>query len=75
MHDLAHPRVANRVRTYGSRLAYAALRTTELLTTFALQTSGEGGARGCKAGAPISPDALMRILYSLVSVIGAAAGT
>jgi transposase len=40
--------------------------TTELLTTFALQAGGEGGARlAHKAGVPISPDTLLRILYSL----------
>jgi transposase len=41
--------------------------TTELLTTFALQAGGEGGARlARKAGVPISPDTLLRILHSLV---------
>jgi transposase len=40
--------------------------TTELLTTFALQAGGEGGARlACKAGVSISPDTLLRILHSL----------
>src|SRR4051794_29366086 len=40
--------------------------TTELLTTFALQAGGEGGARlARKAGVPISPDTLLRILHSL----------
>jgi transposase len=39
---------------------------TELLTTFALQAGGEGGARlARKAGVPISPDTLLRILHSL----------
>jgi transposase len=41
--------------------------TTELLTTFALQAGGEGGARlARKAGVPISPDTLLRILHSLM---------
>src|SRR6266545_7907376 len=41
--------------------------TTELLTTFALQAGGEGGARlARKAGVPISPDTLLRILHSLI---------
>src|SRR5258708_34036217 len=40
--------------------------TTDLLTTFALQAGGEGGARlARKAGVPISPDTLLRILHSL----------
>jgi transposase len=40
--------------------------TTELLTTFALQAGGEGGARlARKIGVPISPDTLLRILHSL----------
>src|SRR6266446_641061 len=40
--------------------------TTELLTTFALQAGGEGGARlARKVGVPISPDTLLRILHSL----------
>jgi hypothetical protein len=40
--------------------------TTELLTTFALQAGDEGGARlARKAGVPISPDSLLRILHSL----------
>src|SRR5437588_4167863 len=40
--------------------------TTELLTSFALQAGGEGGARlARKIGVPISPDTLLRILHSL----------
>src|SRR6266851_9525565 len=40
--------------------------TTELLTTFALQAGGEGGARlARKVGVPISPDTLLRILHSI----------
>jgi transposase len=40
--------------------------TTELLTTFALQAGGEGGARlARRAGVPISPDTLLRILHAL----------
>jgi transposase len=40
--------------------------TTELLTTFALQAGGEGGARlARKASVPVSPDTLLRILHSL----------
>src|ERR1043166_6851128 len=50
-------------------LAHYARRTdgtTELLTTFALQAGGEGGARlARKAGVPIRPDTLLRILHSL----------
>jgi transposase len=50
-------------------LAHYARRTrdtTELLTTFALQAGGEGGARlAHKAGVPISPDTLLRILHDL----------
>jgi len=39
---------------------------SELLATFALQAGGEGGARlARKAGVPISPDTLLRILHSL----------
>src|SRR5215203_5840916 len=39
---------------------------TDLLTTFALQAGGEGGARlACNAGVPISPDTLLRILHEL----------
>lgn len=39
---------------------------TELLTTFALQAGGEGGARlARKAGVPISPDTLLRMLHSI----------
>jgi transposase len=40
--------------------------TTELLTTFALQAGGEGGARlARKVGVSISPDTLLPILHSL----------
>jgi len=50
-------------------LAHYARRThdtTELLTSFALQAGGEGGARlARKAGIPISPDALLHLLHSL----------
>jgi hypothetical protein len=50
-------------------LAYYARRThstTELLTIFALQAGGEGGARlACTAGVPISPDTLLRLLHAL----------
>ncbi|MBV9328670.1 MAG: transposase family protein [Chloroflexi bacterium] len=46
-------------------LAHYARRTcetTELLTSFALQAGGEGGARlAHTAGVPISPDTLLRI--------------
>src|SRR5438128_537681 len=50
-----------------ARYARRTQGTTELLTTFALQAGGEGGARlACKAGVPISPDTLLRILHSLV---------
>src|SRR5438067_1633491 len=54
---------------FDGALARYARRTnsaTELLTTFALQAGGEGGARlARKAGVPISPDTLRRILNSL----------
>jgi len=54
---------------FDGALAHYARRTdgtTELLTTFALQAGGEGGARlARKAGVPISPDTLLRILHSL----------
>ena len=44
--------------------------TTDLLTTFALQAGGEGGARlARKIGVPISPDTLLRILHSLTMPI------
>ena len=50
-------------------LAHYARRThgtTELLTTFALQAGGEGGARlARKSGVPISPDTLLRLLHAL----------
>ena len=50
-------------------LAHYARRTrdtTELLTSFALQAGGEGGARlARKAGVPISPDTLLRLLHTL----------
>lgn len=40
--------------------------TTDLLTTFALQAGGEGGARlARKAGIPISPDILLHLLHAL----------
>jgi transposase len=54
---------------FDSALAHYARRTngtTELLTTFALQAGGEGGARlARKAGVPISPDTLLRLLHAL----------
>src|SRR5947199_146452 len=41
--------------------------TTDLLTTFALQAGGEGGARlARKAGVPISSDTLLRLLHALM---------
>jgi len=40
--------------------------TTDLLTTFALQAGGEGGARlARRAGVPVSPDTLLRLLHAL----------
>lgn len=55
---------------FDGALARYARRTnsaTELLTSFALQAGGEGGAQlARKAGVPISPDTLLRILHSLV---------
>ncbi len=54
---------------FDGALAHYARRTngaTDLLTTFALQAGGEGGARlAQKAGVPISPDTLLRILHTL----------
>jgi hypothetical protein len=51
-------------------LAHYARRTngtTELLTTFALQAGGEGGARlAHTAGVPISPDTLLRLLHTMI---------
>ena len=51
-------------------LAHYARRTnstTELLTTFALQAGGEAGARlARKAGVPISPDTLLRLLHTMI---------
>lgn len=42
------------------------LDTTELLTAFALQAGGEGGARlARRAGVPISPDTLLGLLHAL----------
>src|SRR5205823_2724293 len=39
---------------------------TDFLTSFALQAGGEGGARlACRAGVPISPDTLLRLLHAL----------
>src|SRR5579859_5353217 len=50
-------------------LAHYARRTddaTELLISFALQAGGEGGARlAQKAGVPISPDTLLRLLNAV----------
>src|SRR5207245_10384643 len=41
--------------------------TTELLTAFALQAGGEGGARLARtAGVPISPDTLLRLLHTMI---------
>jgi len=40
--------------------------TSDLLTTFALQAGGEGGARlARKAGVPVSPDTLLRLMHAL----------
>jgi hypothetical protein len=40
--------------------------TTDLLTTFALQAGGEGGARLARtAGVPVSPDTLLRLLRAM----------
>ena len=54
---------------FDGALAHYARRTnstTDLLTTFALQAGGEGGARlARKAGLPIGPDTLLRILHAL----------
>src|SRR5947209_12352459 len=54
---------------FDGALARYARRTndaTELLATFALQAGSEGGARlARKAGVPISPDTLLRILHSI----------
>ena len=41
--------------------------TTELLTSFALQDGGQGGARLARtAGVPISPDTLLRLLHTMI---------
>src|SRR6266542_1727125 len=49
-----------------ARYARRTSGTTDLLTTFALQAGGEGGARlARKVGVPISPDTLLRILHSI----------
>src|ERR1700716_3432654 len=41
--------------------------TTDLLTTFALQAGGEGGARLARtAGVPVSPDTLLRLLLRAI---------
>ena len=57
-------------RTVRGALASYARRTdgtTELLSTFALQAGGEGGARlARKAGVPISPDTLLRLLHAML---------
>src|SRR5919198_1092357 len=54
---------------FDGALPHYARRTvgvTDLLTTFALQAGGEGGARlARKAGVPISPDTLLRIVHAL----------
>jgi hypothetical protein len=54
---------------FDGALAPYARRTngaTELLTTFALQAGGEGGARLAReVGVPIYPDTLLRILHSI----------
>src|ERR687885_1476758 len=54
---------------FDGALAHYARRTdgtTDLLTTFALQAGGEGGARlARKAGVPVSPDTLLRLLNAL----------
>jgi transposase len=65
------PSCARRIfaERFDGALARYARRTdgaTDLLTTFALQAGGEGGARlARKAGVPISPDTLLRILHAL----------
>src|SRR6266852_5114539 len=42
----------------------ATRQISDLLTTFALQAGGEGGARlARKAGVPVSPDTLLRLLH------------
>src|SRR5690349_3879050 len=55
-------------------LAHYARRThetTDLLTSFALQAGGEGGARMArKAGVPISPDTLLHLLHALADEDG-----
>src|ERR1051325_4365271 len=54
---------------FDSLLGHYARRTngtTDLLTTFALQAGGKGGARlAHKAGLPVSPDTLLRLLHPL----------
>lgn len=49
-----------------ARYARRTDETTDLLTTFALQAGGEGGARlARKAGIPIGPDTLLHLLHAL----------
>jgi hypothetical protein len=54
---------------FDGALAHYARRTfgtTDLLTAFAVQAGGEGGARlARKAGVPSSPDTLLRLLHAL----------
>src|SRR5215831_11234698 len=50
-----------------ARYARRTNSTTDLLTTFALQAGGEGGARlARKTGVPISPDTLLRLLHTMI---------
>jgi transposase len=62
------PRVIFAERFDGVLAHYArrTYETTDLLTTFALQAGGEGGARlAHKAGVPISPDTLLQLLHAM----------
>jgi len=55
---------------FDGALARYARRTAvadDLLKTFALQAGGEGGARlARKAGVPVSPDTLLRLLHAMI---------
>src|SRR6266851_9969753 len=49
-----------------ARYARRTVDADDLLTTFALQAGGEGGARlARKAGVPVSPDSLLRLLRAI----------
>src|SRR5437879_1197391 len=64
--ELPTPNLAERFDGVLARYARRTSEATELLTAFALQAGGEGGARlAQKAGVPISPDTLLRLLQMM----------